>query len=167
MQSISNAAKTEWGTATWRKELSDDVFAHVRDLRCPFSEVKQVERPYLEGKDWTKYTGHLHMDHSIRPEFFRLEPSKTSRVVASEFIQDFTHLYDPRERDYVRFILGEPVAKTEWRYELGDPRDWISVIGPRRKMGLGFNDDKRDARAKAFLKECEIRFTDIELEEKR
>lgn len=156
MQAIYNAADTKWGPATWLKELSSDGKPYVQDVRCPFSTISDSEKPYLEGKDWTKYAGHLHTDHSIRPEFFQSNPAKSPSVTKKEHIQDFTYLYDNRERDYVRFVLGETVAEFDVFDEVGDPRNWTSVVGPRRRGMLGFTEvlSGADPKVKSFLEQC-------------
>lgn len=168
MRTIGNARNTAWGPATWLRDLDNRGLPYIPDLACPFL-VDTGKDPSLKNKDWTKYAGHLHTDHSIRPEFFMVAPEKPASVTQREHIQDFTYLQDNRETDYVRFVLGEPVAERDVFSELGNPRDWTSVVGPRPtgrpplgpadiKVGSAESSDRE--RAAAFLRECSRRWPD-------
>lgn len=157
MQTIGNSAVTKWGRATWLKTLPRDGVPHVTDVVCPFNTISDGEKAYLEGIDWTKYGGRLHTDHSIRPEFFNADPDVPDASRGVEYIQDFTYIYDNRERDHFRFILGEPVSESEVFAETGEPTSWTTIVGPRPRGALGidelFPDD--DPRVRKFLQECE------------
>lgn len=99
MLTIDAAAETPYGKATWLRALTDGK-PFVAGQRCPFTDLAKL-KPSLHGRDWTRYAGHLHTDHAIREEFFHAEPEKLPDIKRSEYLEDFTYLFDPRQRDHV------------------------------------------------------------------
>ncbi len=131
MNTIRKAADTRYGKATWLRPLLNGQPV-VQRFPCPFS----TPDPRLEGKDWTRYGGYLHTDHSIRSEFFHEEPEKLSEVSEREYLEDFTYLYDKQAKDYIRFVQGAPVSEEEVYDELGNPESWITVVGREPRAAL-------------------------------
>jgi hypothetical protein len=127
MGTIAEAAKTEYGQATWLRPLiSRRPF--VPEIACPVIKP----RAKLEGYDWTRYAGHLHTDHAVRPEFFRVNPDKPPEAKQREWLLDFQYLYDGRSRDHVRFVEGIEVSQQEVDEKVGRPEDYVSIASPRR-----------------------------------
>ena len=71
MGTIARAANTKYGQATWLRQLVEGR-PYVPEVACPVLHPKAN----LTGYDWTRYRGHLHTDHAVRPEFFRVAPEK-------------------------------------------------------------------------------------------
>jgi hypothetical protein len=178
MLTIDAAADTPHGRATKLKELSEDRRPFV-DIKCPFVDPDRL-KSQIRDKDWTRYGGFLHTDLSIRPEFFRAAPEPSPDIADREYLQDFTYLYDPRERDHWRFMNGEPVAQQTVDEAIGTPDTWISIAptrsrrssddrGPSGRMGgalrpIGATAAGDPARIEALLKSGERwRMTDDEL----
>lgn len=162
MQTIHSASNTEWGPATWLKELSENGEPYVKELKCPFDSSNDKEKMYLDGKDWTKYNGHIHSDHSIRPEFFFDEPEIPDNVKRNIYINDFTYLYNKKEFDFVKFVLGEVVSEDEVFQDIGKPDKWQTIVGPRKMFKRTrvaakkeISESKSKLVIKEFLKECE------------
>jgi hypothetical protein len=125
MMTIDSAANTPYGKSTELKALDDKGQPFVKDLACPIQKL----RPQLVNRDWTRYLGHLHTDHSIRPEFFYGQPEMPTDVAKNTYVQDFAYLYDPRSPDYVKFVSGVPAAADEIWAEIGRPEDWVALRG--------------------------------------
>jgi hypothetical protein len=115
-------------------------------------------KPELRGKDWTFYGGHLYSDHSIREEFFRNDPDKPPSLKSKQWNEEFHYLFNRNERDYIRFVAGEPVPYEEIVRVLGDPNTWRRfdapppdkwIRGPQHRR-----DPEDDARIEALLAEC-------------
>jgi len=119
MGTIQEAAETKYGRATWLLPLSDGRPV-AEKLECPFSNPDRR----LAGKDWTKYGGYLHTDHSIRSEFFSLDAEKPASVREGVYLEDFTYLYDRRSSEFRRFIEGEASSVEAAYDELGEPDTW-------------------------------------------
>ena len=136
MLTIDRAQDTPHGKATWLRPLINGK-PIVSDLQCPFSKPDKL-RPELQGKDWTRYAGHLHTDQAIRDEFFFDEAEKVSEVTAKEYAQDFAYLYDAKETDHVLFIQGQNIAESAVYAETGNPQDWVRITAtrPKRRMGV-------------------------------
>ena len=132
METIDTAAETPYGRATWLKPLGASGRPVVDRLACPFADVSKL-KDRLQKKDWTRYGGYLHTDHSIRPEFFHDSPEPSQDLTASEYLEDFTYLYDKKAKDHVRFVLGTPVAEDALVKEIGSPESWVKVHAPARK----------------------------------
>ena len=130
MLTIDRAADTPFGKATWLKPLAQDGTPIVSG-RCPFRDPTTLKQP-LRDRDWTRYGGHLHTDHSIREEFFRADLEGGLDPKPEEWLADFTYLYDGTTKDHLRFVHGELVAEAAVFAEIGDPESYTSVIGPRR-----------------------------------
>jgi hypothetical protein len=127
MLTIDLAANTEFGKATWLKSLSPDGSPVLDHIKCPFQRPERV-RKELEGKDWTRYGGYLHTDHSIRPEFFHEEAYPVPELTSAEYLQDFTYLYDNKALDHLRFIAGTPVAEESVVRALGPADAWGKIV---------------------------------------
>lgn len=154
METIAEAAKTAYGEATWLRPLIDG-HPIAADLLCPFSQTRKS----LEGLDWTRYAGHLHTDHAVRPEFFRVDPEKPAEAKKNEWILDFQYLFDPRSRDHIRFVEGVEVSKDEVDARVGRPEDYTYIASPRkpkpkREPGVGLADISGRAEVEALLDVC-------------
>jgi len=131
MLTINNAADTPYGKATWLRPLINGQ-PHVGGLKCPFANPDKIKSD-LQGKDWTRYGGHLHTDHAIREEFFWNEPEKVADITAAEYLEDFTYLYDSRQKDHTLFVQGQNVAENVVFDEIGNPEDYVRITGNRPK----------------------------------
>jgi hypothetical protein len=154
MGTIAEAAKTDYGQATWLRPLIEGR-PFVSEIACPMLE----RRAKLEGFDWTRYAGHLHTDHAIRPEFFRVDPEKPTEAKKNEWVLDFQYLYDPRSRDHIRFVEGTEVSKEEVDEKVGRPEDYVYIASPRKRRPkregeAGLSDMNRRAEVEALLDEC-------------
>jgi hypothetical protein len=128
MLTINLAAPTQFGKATWLKDLAPDG-RPVVSLSCPFANPERL-RPDLQGKDWTRYGGFLHTDHSIRPEFFRVDARPGSDLTVAEYLEDFTYLYDPKVVDHTRFVTGVTIAEEDVVRRLGPTSSWGKIASP-------------------------------------
>lgn len=166
METIEFAAETPYGRATWLKPL-DNGRPIVERLACPFSDPDKL-KDKLKGKDWTRYGGHLHTDHSIRSEFFDDRPEKSAQVKRTEFLQDFAYIFDPSAADHVRFIHGQNVSREEVINEVGDPEFFANIVGPK---ALRFDDGRTitttgNPEVRQLLAQCaKWRMTEAELNE--
>ena len=131
MLTINSAADTPYGKATWLRPLVEGQPV-VSGLKCPFSDTGKL-KPDIQGKDWTRYGGHLHTDHAIREEFFWNEPQKVSDITSAEYLEDFTYLFDPRQKDNMLFVHGQNVAENVVFQEIGNPEDFVRIVGNRPK----------------------------------
>lgn len=156
MLTIASAANTEFGKATWLKELAADGRPVVSNLVCPFDPLNSV-KPELAGKDWTRYGGYLHTDHSIRSEFFRLAAAPDSEITREEYLQDFAYLYDPDTDDHMKFVSGVPIAEEQVVAELGPVEDWSRIARPQRARLHRSNAKSVAGRraVEALLRECQ------------
>jgi hypothetical protein len=133
MLTIDEAATTPYGEATWLRALSSDRRPVSENVACPFVRQDRL-KPQLTDKDWTKYGGWLHTDHSIRPEFFNEDPQPHPDVTAKEYLQDFTYLYQAGSRDHIPFVEGEDVSEEEVIEQLGPVGDWKDVVHRRPRQ---------------------------------
>jgi len=133
MRTISLAANTPYGKATWLRDIPSDGRPFIPNVPCPFSEPDRIPRD-LRGKDWTRYGGDFHTDQSVRREFFRPEADKPVPAGASDWLLDFTYLHDAREEDHIKLIEGQAVSEAEVYSELGDPRDWTAIASKPRQV---------------------------------
>lgn len=124
MLTIDLAAATAHGRATWLLDLVREK-PFLQHVTCPIAEAKM--KPQLQGKDWTRYGGHLYSDHSIRTEFFRSESAKPESFATEEWLEDFAYLYEKSAPDYERFIAGELVNAAEVTSQLGDKASWRTI----------------------------------------
>jgi hypothetical protein len=113
----------------------------------------------LAGYDWTRYAGHLHTDHAVRPEFFRVDSEKPPEAKNREWLLDFQYLYDRTSRDHVRFVEGIPVSKQEVDDKVGRPEDYVAITSPRkpkprREGEAGISDSDRRAELERLLDVC-------------
>jgi hypothetical protein len=131
MLTIDAAADTPYGKATWLRPLINGK-PLVSGLQCPFSDISKLKAE-LQGKDWTRYGGHLHTDHAVRDEFFWSEPEKVADITKTEYLLDFTYLFDPRQQDFGRFIQGQYVSQNEVFDDIGNPEDYNKIVGKRPK----------------------------------
>lgn len=131
MLTIDAAAETPFGKATWLRPLINGQ-PHISGLKCPFSKPDKL-KPALQGKDWTRYSGHLHTDHAIREEFFWNDAEKVADITASEYLEDFAYLYDGTQRDNILFVQGQNVAEGAVFEEIGNPEDYVRITASRRK----------------------------------
>jgi hypothetical protein len=123
-------------------------------VACPFSRPESV-KPQLRDKDWTRYGGYLHADHSIRSEFFHNNPEPLPDIENKKYRQDLTYLYDPKSKDHVRFITGTNVSEEEvWNALGGPPETWPKIMGSsgrispiagskEAQVGTALGDDER------------------------
>jgi hypothetical protein len=162
METIAKAADTPYGRATWLKDLADGQ-PLAAGVKCPFAST----RPKLVGKDWTRYGGHLHTDHSVRKEFFRAEPEKSLGLQREEWLEDFTYLYDRSSPYYAQFMDGVPVSEEEVLRVVGAPQSYIRITGPRRRRPMaGISDTEIESYKEldALVSSCqEWRLTESEL----
>jgi hypothetical protein len=131
MLTIHSAADTPYGKATWLRPLINGQ-PHVSGLKCPFSNPEKL-KPDLQGKDWTRYGGHLHTDHAIRDEFFWNEPEKVADVTATEYLEDFAYLFDPQQEDHTLFVQGQNVSENTVFDEIGNPEHYVRITANRSK----------------------------------
>lgn len=154
MKTIARAANTQYGSATWLRPLIEGR-PFVPEIACPVVNL----RPELAGYDWTRYAGHLHTDHAVRPEFFRTEPDKPAETKYREWVQDFQYLYDQTSRDHARFAAGEPVSKQEVEEQVGPRTDYVSIVSarrqkPKREAEAGISDSSRRLEVESLLDAC-------------
>jgi len=151
MGTIARAAKTKYDQATWLKSL-DEGRPFVPEIACPLLNPKAD----LAGYDWTRYAGHLHTDHAVRPEFFRPDPEKPPEAKHNEWVLDFQYLYDQASRDHVRFVEGVAVSKQEVDEKVGRLEDYVAITSPRkpkprREGEAGISDKDRRAELDRLL----------------
>ena len=132
METISRSAETPYGKATWLRPLAADGRPLVADVTCPFANPDKL-KPVLKGMDYTRYPGHLHTDHSVRKEFFAPNASKSTELTRTQWLEDFTYLFDARKRDHARFMTGQAVSYDEVVAQLGPIEDWLRIVPPRTK----------------------------------
>jgi hypothetical protein len=113
----------------------------------------------LTGYDWTRYGGHLHTDHAVRPEFFRVAPEKPPEAKLREWLLDFQYLYDRTSKDHLRFVEGIAVSKQEVDEKAGRPEDYVAIASPRkpkprREGEAGIADEDRRAELERLLDVC-------------
>jgi hypothetical protein len=130
MKTIDDAAETSWGRATWLKPLGPDGQPVVASVPCPFAKPAGLKAE-LANRDWTRYAGYLHSDHSVRPEFFSLSAEPSGEVLRQEHLQDFTYLYDRSTRDHAKF-MGVEVTAEEVMGALGAIETWTAM--PRNRV---------------------------------
>jgi|SRR5579862_681946 len=168
MRTIDEAAHTKYGRATWLRDLSAAALPFVEDVACPVAKDRMQAK--LLGKDWTTYEGYLYSDHSVRREFFRIDPEPPKQLVERPWAENFTYLYDPQTKDHARFIAGEVVSAQEIRDVLGDRREW-QILPSKQQRGLVRHggtvvpDDEAAAIAKALETSAQWRLTDSEVGE--
>lgn len=131
MLTIHRAAETPYGKATWLKDLEGGRPV-LEGIRCPFSNPDAVNNA-IADRDWTRYGGYLHTDHSIRSEFLNENPEQTLDITEREYLEDFTYLYDPTTRDYERFVSGISISEEEVLKVLGAISEWSRIANRRRK----------------------------------
>jgi hypothetical protein len=161
MLTIDSAAETRFGRATNLLNLTDEHPA-VR-FACPVPGIDR--RPALKGRDWTRYVGDLHTDHSIRREFFEPGPARRPSLADSHWLQDFTYLYDANSDDYKNMIAGQAISEQEATEALGPREEWRTIVLPRRDRAVaavlraGSSPSRRPVRAEtriqAALQECD------------
>jgi hypothetical protein len=154
MGTIERAAETPYGRATWLRPLVDGR-PFVTEIACPFHDIKSNLADY----DWTRYAGHLHTDHSVRPEFFHARPEKPPEARKKEWVQDFQYLYDRASPDHLRFVEGMAVARKDVYDKVGRPEDYVQIASPRRpKATQGgetrIYDEDRRGEIEALLDVC-------------
>lgn len=136
MFTIANAAQTkatesadpvEQGRVTWLRDLENGK-PFAGDAQCPLGKLPRA----VDGKDWSRYEGYLHTDHSVREEFFtgREMPPTTKR-----HLMDFSYLYDEQQSDHEDLVRGKRFSEEEVFAEIGRPDKWTvrsaSVRAPR------------------------------------
>ncbi len=131
MKTIDDAADTPWGPATWLKPLGPDGHPVVASIPCPFAQPVGLKAE-LSTRDWTRYGGYLHSDHSVRPEFFDPRAAPSGEILRREHLQDFTYLYDRRTRDHAKF-MGVEVTAEEVHEALGAIETWTAMPRARAK----------------------------------
>ncbi|MDZ4820737.1 MAG: hypothetical protein SGJ20_17365 [Planctomycetota bacterium] len=151
MQTIANSADTQYGKATWLKSLPDTGLPVVRRLAFPFDSRSSLN-PVLRDKDWTRYGGFLHTDHSVREEFFNESPSPDG-IDFQSWLQDFTYLYDPKSDDHTRFVAGEECAYSEAVAEIGDPEEYADIETPRIQADSSL--DERPPPLRSIFEQCQ------------
>ena len=119
MLTIQNAAPTrvidsdnpaEQGRATWLCPLDASGKTLVEDSPCPVERMPAM----LEGKDWTRYEGVLHTDHSVREEFFfDREIAPTHRAAEAG---------QPRSEEQAAAVAEQLLACSHW-----DDLPWYAV----------------------------------------
>jgi len=140
MKTIADAADTKHGRATWLRDLNKGV-PFVPEVACPFAST----RPELVGKDWTRYSGHLHTDHSVRRELLQPSIGKSAEIIRDEWLQDLQYLYDAKNIDNRRFVAGVQVADDEVVERIGSPQDFVRIHGPRSRPGRAGIDESLDS----------------------
>lgn len=155
METIHEAADVGYGRATWLRPLVEEERPFISGATCPVEKL----RSSLNGYDWTRYGGHLHTDHAVRPEFFRVDPQKPPEAKQKEWLLDFQYLYDRTSRDHLRFVEGVEVSKQEVDEKVGRPEDYVEIASPRkpsaRRVGeAGISDTDRRAEVEALLDIC-------------
>ena len=153
METIALAAETPYGRATWLRPLLDGK-PFVREIRCPFEDSGR-----LNGLDWTRYAGHLHTDHSVRPEFFRQAPEKPPSAKGTEWVQDFQYLYDQTRSDHSRFSAGIAVSEQEVHERVGRFEDFVQIASPkptrpRRGRDAAIADADRGLEVDRLMDQC-------------
>jgi hypothetical protein len=132
MLTIAKASERPFGKATWLRKLENGL--PMVDYPCPFADRSKL-KDVLKDADWTRYSGYLHTDHSIRPAFFDEGVDPAPELITEEFLQDFTYLYDPNNIDYARFVRGEDALESEVTTALGPISSWQTLYTrlPRAK----------------------------------
>lgn len=138
MLTIQNAAPTkstdssdavEQGRATWLRPLDASGKPLAEDSPCPVERMPTM----LGGKDWTRYEGVLHTDHSVREEFFF--DREIAPTASKPYLMDFTYLYDETGDDFEEFSRGKRFDDSAVFAEIGRPEDWThrtAEAGQRR-----------------------------------
>ncbi len=164
MLTIDGAAATPYGKATWLRRLRPDRGPVVENLACPFTRPDRLKEQ-LADKDWTKYGGWLHTDHSIRPEFFREDPKPLAEITSREYLQDFTYLYQEGARDHARFVEGEDVSLEEVEEQLGSVGDWRDVFRRQPRISqIRELDSETDSESEEYLRPVRELGSDLEFE---
>lgn len=124
MLTIDGAWSTPYGKAMWLKPLGENRQPTIPHVPCPFVRPEKLKKQLVD-KDWTRYGGFVHSDHSIRREFFLDEaPEPKIDIRDKEYLQDFMYLYDGKAKDYLKFIDGETVSQEQIETELGPQSSW-------------------------------------------
>jgi len=152
MATIDSAAETPYGRATWLRPLVNGNPV-VERVPCPFAADEQLN-PQLRGKDWTRYGGHLHTDHSIRPEFFDERADKSPDVQNRDWLQDVVYLYDTTTQDHVRFAAGQNISQEDVFAAIGNPEEFTSFSGPIAAGDEGRDEHVTHPEVEALLSEC-------------
>lgn len=160
METIARAKDTKYGKATWLRPLGEDGEPFVPGIQCPV----QHPNPSIAGFDWTRYAGHLHTDHSVRPEFFRSAPEKPDAATLTEWVQDFQYLYDPKTTDHVRFVEGVTVSREEVERVVGRVDEYVEIASPKRPKAkrateAGMSGGEGEAEVDALVKECQAEWS--------
>jgi hypothetical protein len=132
MLTIHKAAQTEYGKATRLKKLGPGKRPFLEDIPCPFTKPEAL-KTHLTDKDWTRYAGYLHTDHSIRPEFFHEDPAPIADITEGEYLQDFTYLYHAGAPDHAKFVAGNNISEKDVFKALGPVSEWNKIVVGRRK----------------------------------
>jgi hypothetical protein len=115
------------GRVTWLLDLKKGK-PFVERLGCPLDPVPKQ----FAGKDWTKYEGLLHTDHSVREEFFggRSDPATKHKVP----LLDFTYLYDAAQADFAEFMAGQIFSEDQVFADIDTPENWAHRDGEFRPI---------------------------------
>ena len=155
MLTINAAVDVGFGAASKLIDLSAQGPV-VAAAGCPFKDVTAL-KPALQGKDWSRYSGWHHSDQCVRSEFFTPGSDVPGDLKAKgTWYQDFGYLYDPRNPEHVRFILGEPCAEKEIDDELGVREEWTTNVEPISKRSVRMDSyDPSEEAAIAAQREIE------------
>jgi hypothetical protein len=126
MLTIAAAAETPYGRGTWLREVPSNGCPFVEHLRNPLETLRNA-KGHLKSKDWTRYGGFFHTDHSIRSEFFSEAPEIPPEVAEREYLQDFSYIYDGASPDYQRLVSGVLVSPDEVDQAIGPTQIWHQV----------------------------------------
>lgn len=148
MLTINEAAVTPYGRATWLIELDNEGNPLIPRLSCPFAKPEAIKE-VIKNKDYTRYGGYLHTDHSIRKEFFYDQPEIP--LDAKKYLQDFSYLYDKNAKDHLRFVAGAPISQEEVEEKLGRLETWTEGVRTVTLNKRGFDVKNTDQAARIRL----------------
>lgn len=147
-------SETEYGRATWLRDVSDDGRPIVPQFTCPFSDVAAIKEN-LKGKDWTRYAGRYHTDQAIRPSLFSRSVTPPDAVRSTEWLLDLTYIYDHASLDHRRLVDGQTIALSEVRAAIGDPDTWVQIASPRRRRKIRALAQRDRSELEGLIERCE------------
>jgi hypothetical protein len=155
MGTIAAARETSWGKATALLPVENG--RSFVDRPCPFEL-----HPTVKDKDWTRYRGYFDTDHSVRNEFFALQPERPPTPDERHWLQDLTYIYDPASPDHSALMAGETATAEEIERDIGPIESWRKRPGRLRHSWLeqltkgtaGAIGKVRSARIRASLAVC-------------
>lgn len=131
MMTISNAFPVgEHGKATWLVDADETEV--TKKMKCPFSNPDALPGE-LKGRDWTRYQGYHHTDHSVRDEFF--DGRETPDRSRGPYRLDFSYIGGGGGGENAELMDGVIVGEEAVERDIGTSEEW-RFDKPTAKAGM-------------------------------